>query len=68
MNNFIMVHGYDTDRVIRVNKNLIECYCVRDSGHGTMIIGSNDEVYVRETPEEIDAMIEGVVYDPDERL
>ena len=72
MKNFIMVHLVGNDSEVRLNKNLIAFYY---EGNDRTVIGligresgNCSSFYVRETPEEIDAMIEEVIYDPDERL
>lgn len=69
MKNFIKVHTRDKE--VRINKNAIGFYCKSNNiKDGTVIalMGVDEAVEVKECPNEIDAMIEGVIYDPDYRL
>lgn len=70
MKEFIMVHLVENDSEVRLNKNLIAFY--HDLRTDRTVIGLTGRqfgnFYVRETPEEIDALIDEEVYDPDKRL
>ena len=70
MKNFIMVHTKDSNNEFRVNVDAIIHY-----GYGnikrtytTIVLQGDYEMEVIETPEEIDALIDEEVYDPDKRL
>lgn len=64
MNNFIKVHFAGDNGVVRMNKTQITSYYwLRDLKITDIYLSDGQSYHVRETPCEIDAMIDGIIYD-----
>lgn len=59
--NFILLHGKDSNRVYRVNVNLITKYFLSEDKSGTCIYGDNKTLILlaAESPEQVDNLING---------
>lgn len=66
MNNFIKVHFSGDNGVVRVNTNQITSYYwIKDLKISKICTADGESYSVRETPVEIDAMVDGIIYDKD---